>query len=491
MSLLMVAQFKAGAIVMKFAWPNSNLAGHRRRRRSDPRHRRDSGRRADDRGRCPGREANPQKTVARQWDVRYLIGLTVFAITVVGYTLIGGFLASVWTDMFQSVLMAFGVVLLFVLIVPATSHAGFRPADARRRPRHRAEAFASGPGYSASGRSFLPPTLALSYFVLWVFAGLGTPAALIRVMAAKNTQTLRRSIVVLSLYNLLIYLPLLLICVCARSIFPRAREIRRSHSPAGPVGHTWPAGRIAVGRNHSGCPAGSGDVDGQLVSDRDRLGPGPRCLPTLSSPAASEAEVRRASHVVMIVLGVAAVAASIDPVKYLQSLVVFSAAACGATFFVPAWMMAYWPRATAAGTGAAMLAGAGTTLGLFITGLILRHYGWQQLINHEADYWSFYPLGFHPVVFGIAASLAAGVLVSLGTKPPPRPCWPACFSPPRPRPGRVGGHRLDSERPQAPGRSRLIRQISPRRATFSHPPRRRRPIQIRCAGVRRSHSGLG
>ena len=66
-----------------------------------------------------------------------------------------------------------------------------------------------------------------------------------------------------------------------------------------------------------------------------------------------------------------AVAASIDPVKYLQSLIVFSAAACGATFFVPAWMLAYWPRATAAGTGAAMLAGAGTILGLFITGLVL------------------------------------------------------------------------------------------------------------------------
>ncbi len=368
--------------------------------------------------------------------MRYLIGLAVFAITVVGYTLIGGFLASVWTDMFQSVLMVFGVVLLFVLIVPGLSHEGFsQPTLAAVQAT--GQGFASGPGYSATGRSFLPPTLALSYFVLWVFAGLGTPAALIRVMAAKNTQTLRRSIVVLSLYNLLIYLPLLLICVCARSIFP-ALETSDEVIP-----------RLALHAT-GGLPGGS------LLGGLILAAPLGAVMSTVSSyliviasglvrdvyqhffrPAASEAEVRRASHAVMIVLGVAAVAASIDPVKYLQSLVVFSAAACGATFFVPAWMLAYWHRATAAGTAAAMLAGAGTTLGLFITGLVLRYRGWQQLVDHEADYWSFYPFGFHPVVFGIAASLVAGVLVSLGTKPPPRAVVARLFLPAAPAAGQA------------------------------------------------------
>ena len=46
------------------------------------------------------------------------LGWSVFSITVVGYTLLGGFLASVWTDLFQSVLMLLGVVVLLILAVP-------------------------------------------------------------------------------------------------------------------------------------------------------------------------------------------------------------------------------------------------------------------------------------------------------------------------------------------------------------------------------------
>ena len=114
MSLLMIAQFKAGAIVMKLAWPWLAVAGDQRR------HRRDQ---VDAASRQQSRGRKDRQAEAVDW--HYLIGLAVFAVTVVGYTLIGGFLASVWTDMFQSVLMAVGVVLLFVLVVPAASHAGF------------------------------------------------------------------------------------------------------------------------------------------------------------------------------------------------------------------------------------------------------------------------------------------------------------------------------------------------------------------------------
>src|SRR5439155_6641433 len=49
---------------------------------------------------------------AQQIDRLYFFGLAVFTLTVVGYTLIGGFLAAVWTDLFQSVLMWIGVMLL-------------------------------------------------------------------------------------------------------------------------------------------------------------------------------------------------------------------------------------------------------------------------------------------------------------------------------------------------------------------------------------------
>ena len=346
---------------------------------------------------------------------RYLVGLAVFSITVVGYTLIGGFLASVWTDMFQSVLMAIGVVLLFLLVVPAASHAGLS-APTLDAVQVTGPGFASGPGFSLTGRSFLPPTLALSYFFVWIFGGLGTPAGMIRVMAGKDTRTLRRSIVVLSIYNMLIYLPLLVLCICT------GQFSRRSRHPDEVVP------RLALWATHD-MPGGS------LVSGLILAAPLGAVMSTVSTylvviasglvrdvyqhffrPSASQAEVRRAAHGVMIVLGLIAVAANVHPVHYLQALIVFSAAACGATFFVPAWMLAYWPRATAAGTGAAMLAGAGTILGLLIAGLVLAHLGWQQPIDQETSFASIIRMAFIRSSSRLAASLVAGVLVSLVTK---------------------------------------------------------------------------
>src|SRR5204863_7253365 len=66
MTTMMIGQFKAGAIVMKLA-----LSG-----------------------------AVPVSEDATDYDTAFYVGLGVFALTVVGYTMIGGFLAAVWTDLF-------------------------------------------------------------------------------------------------------------------------------------------------------------------------------------------------------------------------------------------------------------------------------------------------------------------------------------------------------------------------------------------------------
>jgi len=79
MSFMMVAQFKAGAAIMKVAWPSGSVAA---------------------------------ETVVSAFaiDWMFVLGLVLFTVTVVGYTMIGGFLAAVWTDMFQSVVMWIGVL---------------------------------------------------------------------------------------------------------------------------------------------------------------------------------------------------------------------------------------------------------------------------------------------------------------------------------------------------------------------------------------------
>src|SRR5439155_18869727 len=98
MTTMMIAQFKAGAIIMKVSLPGSGALAL-----------------AED--------------MEGGLDRFFYFGLAIFTLTVVGYTLIGGFLAAVWTDLFQSVLMWIGVMLLLPLAIVAS---GGLPAASER-----------------------------------------------------------------------------------------------------------------------------------------------------------------------------------------------------------------------------------------------------------------------------------------------------------------------------------------------------------------------
>ena len=133
----------------------------------------------------------------------------------VAYTTYGGFLAAIWTDVFQSLVMAVGVMLL----LPAGDDAP-RAAWRRRRYAGMAQAdagFAFGPG---AGRAFHPIGLAVSFFFMWAITGMGQPSTLVRLMAFRDSRTLRYSIIYLTIYNAMIYIPLIFIFVAARSILP-------------------------------------------------------------------------------------------------------------------------------------------------------------------------------------------------------------------------------------------------------------------------------
>src|SRR5262249_35869084 len=184
------AQFKAGAVVMKIAWPGT------------------------------GALAIAEDTSA-PIDRVYLIGLAIFSLTVVGYTLIGGFLAAGWAGLFASVVVFFRVAVLVVLALHATG--GLEPAARKavenvemlalehgqtpQEAHYIASQYAAGPGLRAvvskpaQGQAgsapenkyiyFLPLTMAFSFFCFWPYGGMASPASVVRIMACKNTSVLR------------------------------------------------------------------------------------------------------------------------------------------------------------------------------------------------------------------------------------------------------------------------------------------------------------
>jgi SSS family solute:Na+ symporter/sodium/pantothenate symporter len=316
--------------------------------------------------------------------------------------------------MFQSILMVVGVVFLFCLIVPLADPVAMRGLTTGA-VQNSGEAFASGPGYAPDGRQFLPLALAISYFFVWPFAGVGSPAGMVRVMACKDSGTMRRSVILLSFYNLLIYLPLVVIFVAARSLMPNLAN----SDEVMPRLALWATQDLFGGSLLGGLilAAPFGAVMATVSSYLVMIASGVvrDVYQGFLRPKASDRELRLLSQTAMVALGAIAVLANISPVKFLQSLIVFSGTSQAATFVAPAIMVAFWRRATAAGAASAMLCGAVTMLGLSIPGW----FGPDPMIDQASAFRPYYLGGFHPVVFGLAASAVAGVVVSLCTAPPP------------------------------------------------------------------------
>jgi sodium/pantothenate symporter len=423
LSLMMIAQFKAGAIVMKLAMPtkvvqsitipasNANVKAAGEETTVDQ---------APNQAAPTGLQAWWQKA-----DKLYLIGLILFSVTVVGYTMIGGFLAAVWTDLFQSVVMFFGVMILLFLALKAAG--GLENASrtamvevqrvSAESANPQADAglkYVTGPGYSPDGRQYLPLGLAFSFFIFWPGAGFATPASVTRIMACKDTQTLRKSIVLLCVYNIGIYLPLICICICARALMPDlAKPDEVIPRMAIRLTNDIPFGSLITGMILA-APFGAimATVSSYLVIIASGLVRD--IYQRFIDPKASAKTMRRLAGVGMVIIGVGAILLNLEPVRYLQALVVFSSGGAGASFLVPCLMLCYWQRATAAGVISAMLCGAGTLLGLYFIGFVSP----DPMIGANTEMRPYFLFGLEPSIWGIAVSAVAGILVSHLTAPP-------------------------------------------------------------------------
>jgi sodium/pantothenate symporter len=381
MSIMLIAQFKAGAIVMKLALPWSLESG-----------------------------VNVAENAPVDWG--FYLGLAVFSVTVIGYTLIGGFMAAVWTDLFQSVMMFLGVLILLALSLnavgglPAASQICFE----RIGPQH-----VYGPGYEKPAEfvnSFLTWGGAVSFFFLWPFSGFSSPASVVRIMAVKDTNTVRNSIPVLCLYNMCIYLPLIVICICARALLPNL--------PLSQSDEAIPRMTLLVTQNLPG---------GSMLAGLILAAPFGAVMSTVSCylvviasgvvrdiylrfvhPQATYTEIRLLVNVVMICVGLLCVSALVYPPENLQRVVVASTTCTGSAFLVPLVMMCYWKRANAQGAMSAMLAGVFTVVALYIWGAL------------ESGNWSNFnpkkPWQMDPMIWGNVVAILIGPIVTWLTPPP-------------------------------------------------------------------------
>lgn len=358
LTVFMLAQFKAGALVMVEAFPSAALPA--------------------------GVDS-------------YKVGLALFTLSVIAYTLIGGFLGAVWTDLLQSILMLIGVLVLFVLVLWQSGG----PEHATRVAMERAgPAFVYGPGLKADHTAFLPIAVAGAMFLFWNFAGMGVPASLVRVMAAKDSLTLRRSVVMLAVYNCLIYLPLILIAICGRAIVPDlAQPDQIVATLAVKTTSVLPGGSFLAGLILA-APFGAVMATVSTFLVVVASGVVRDIYQRFLHPTADDRRLKWVSRITILLVGTVSVLFSQSPPKYLQTLIVLGGSLAAASFLAPVVLGLYWRRSTASGAFAAMLAGAGAVA-----------------ITHLYPVLGLLPPG-GPFVWGLIASFVAGIGVSLATRPP-------------------------------------------------------------------------
>ena len=283
-----------------------------------------------------------------------------------------------------------------------------RSRDPERFLFLRGEEVLFGPGRTAKGAPFHPLGMAISFFAMWAITGMGQPGTMLRLMAFKDSRTLKRAILTVTGFYSLIYLPLVFIFVAARVLIP---ELTAENSDKAMVlVTTRVVGNMGLAYQILGAilvaapfAAVMSTVDSFLLMIssgfvRD-------IYQRTINPRVSERTMKRASYATTVIVGIVVTLLATRPPDFLQRIIVFTGSGFAATFLCPIMLGLYWKGMTRQGALSAMVGGFAVMVGLFSPTL----FGGSRIDL----------LGFHPNLWGLAVSFGLGFLVSKGTGPAP------------------------------------------------------------------------
>lgn len=310
-------------------------------------------------------------------------GMIGFTLILVIYTMIGGMIAVIYTDLLQLAIMATGAVLAVPLAL--------RPLGGLSNALHYAEAI----NPLVFSWEAMPATLLLTMGLAFTLGTVATPEKLVRLYAMKDMKTIRRgvllAIVVTTAMNLLVFI----LALASMSLFPvlptgdlAMPMIARSVLPpllgaillaaiTAAMMSTVDSLLIVAGA------ALSHDIYQRLINSR--------------ASARRRGLINRLGVVLAGTAPVVLLLAGVGQGELVQFIVLLFTALMAAGFFMPVVAGVYWRRATREGAAAAMIGGVAATF-------LWHAYG---------------PAAIHPVLPGFACSVVLMAGVSLLTPPPP------------------------------------------------------------------------
>ncbi|MGX9366772.1 sodium/pantothenate symporter [Desulfoplanes sp. PS50] len=317
----------------------------------------------------------------------YHVGLTIFAVSVVLYTTLGGFRAVVLTDVVQGIVMLLGTAALFAGIV----HAG----GGMTAIVLKLQAIDPGLITPFGPDKFLAKPFILSFWVLVCFGVIGLPHTAVRCFGYKDSRSMHSAIVISTIVLGLLILGMHLCGALGRAIIPDL-TVGDKIMPALSLTILPPvvAGIFLAGP----LAAIMSTIDSQLILASATL---IRDLYTNYIRTGRKPDDRRLhtlSFYCTALLGTIVFIASLRPPDLIVWINLFAFGGMQATFLWPVVLGLYWKRANARGALWSMVAGLCAYFALVI---------WVKRF-----------MGMHVIVPTLAISLVAFILVSLMTKRP-------------------------------------------------------------------------
>jgi len=250
------------------------------------------------------------------------------------------------------------------------------------------------PRTPAAPDPWLPIGMGISMFMLRSMGAVMMPTTVPRMLAFKDTKALRRALMVLGPYILLMYASSLITMTCAASLdmdlLPHESD-KSVPAVAKLVAPRWLAGLLIA----APFAAVMSTVDSALLVISAAV---VRDLVKKSLyPSLSVTAGKRLSYAVTGGVGVFVFFLALSQPPFLQPLVIYYLAGGASALFWPSLATLFWKRATAAGVVAGLVGGAASF----------------ALCNHVAPFRVLDPLiQLHPFVYGMTGSALLTYVVS-------------------------------------------------------------------------------
>ncbi|SDK86610.1 sodium/pantothenate symporter [Natronincola ferrireducens] len=320
--------------------------------------------------------------------VSYQVALSFFAITVLIYTVIGGFRAVALTDTLQGIIMTIGTIAL----VAATLVAGGGLSNIIQKMYEINPRLITPYGVT---EGFMTKAWVTSFWILVGFAVVGLPSVGMRAMSYKDSKSLKDGIIYGTVVSMVLLLGMHFVGAAGIVLVPGIESgdlvvpaLTTTLFPA------WIAGIILAGP----LAAVMSTVDSQLlivvgaiVNDliSNYINPNLKKNQKLTA---------KISFISTIIVGIIIFFVAFNPPPLMVWLNLYANAGLISTFLWPILLGLYWKRANAPGAFASIVTGVGA--------YILFSKIWTR------------PLGMHTIALPLILSLIAFVVVSSFTERP-------------------------------------------------------------------------